>query len=194
MMHDALRDWIRVYDDVIPPDVCAEACAVVDSHGARSDTGYRNCIEASIPRIPGTQPLFERVRAVMRDCLEQYKRDLGNDNLSFISHLELPSIVRYDPHSDRFERHADVWNPESALRQMTFTGYLNDVELGGATAFPLLDMSVEPKTGRALMFPPFYMFQHLGATPISGPKYVIIGWLCFPPLTAAHYTTLPLVE
>ena len=190
--HDALRDWIRIYDDALPPDLCVEACAVVDSLGARSGVGYRNCTEVSIPAAAGTQLLFDRMRAALRACFEQYKRDIGSDNLSFITHIELPTIVRYDPISDRFERHADVWNPESALRQMTFTAYLNDVELGGATAFPLLDMSVEPKQGRILMFPPFYLFQHLGMTPISNPKYVIVGWLCFPPAEKGHYGTVPL--
>ena len=192
MTHAALKDWIRVYDDAVPSDVCAEACATVDSLGARYDGGYRNCTEVSIPTAPGTQALFDRVRAAVRDCFEQYKRDIGSDNLSFITHIELPTIVRYEPRSDRFERHADVWNPESALRQMTFTAYLNDVELGGATAFPLLDVIVAPRRGRVLMFPPFYLFQHLGTTPISGLKYVIVGWLCFPPIAGAHYGTTPL--
>jgi hypothetical protein len=190
----SLRSWIRVYDDALPSDLCAEARDVVDRLGARSSGGYRNCTEATIPSAPGTQALFERVRISIHACFERYKADIGADNLSFISHIELPAIVRYDQRADRFERHSDVWNPESALRQLTYTAYLNDVELGGATAFPVLGMNVEPKRGRVLMFPPFYLFQHAGTTPISAPKYTIVGWLCFPPLEGAHYTTVPLAE
>ena len=193
-MHEALRDWIRVYDDVLSEDICAEACSTVDRLGARSGGGYRRCTEATIPTTPGTQALFDQMRGALHGCFERYKREIGNDNLSFISHIELPAIVRYDARSDRFERHSDVWNPESALRQLTYTAYLNDVELGGATAFPVLGMNVEPKRGRVLMFPPFYLFQHAGTTPISAPKYTSVGGLCFPPLEGAHYTTVPLAE
>ena len=36
---------------------------------------------------------------------------------------------------------------------MTFFLYLSDVEEGGATNFPKLDIAVQPKVGRALLWP-----------------------------------------
>lgn len=36
---------------------------------------------------------------------------------------------------------------------MTVYLYLNDVEAGGGTNFPLLDVTVMPKRGRALLWP-----------------------------------------
>jgi prolyl 4-hydroxylase len=41
----------------------------------------------------------------------------------------------------------------SGVRTLTFYIYLNDVEEGGETNFPKLDLSVTPKKGRAVMWP-----------------------------------------
>ena len=38
-------------------------------------------------------------------------------------------------------------------RVLTFFLYLSDVEIGGATNFPLLNIAVKPKVGRALLWP-----------------------------------------
>jgi len=55
--------------------------------------------------------------------------------------------------------------------------YLNDVEEGGETYFPQLDVSITPKRGRALMFPANWMYFHQGKKPISNPKYIIGTYL-----------------
>ena len=64
--------------------------------------------------------------------------------------------------------------------------YLSDVEEGGETAFPLLDMSVKPKKGRALLWPsvlnsdPNVIDQRTvqKARPvISGVKYAANSWI-----------------
>ena len=47
-----------------------------------------------------------------------------------------------------------LWNDsQSGVRIFTFFLYLNDVEAGGATHFDKLDLTVIPKTGRALVWP-----------------------------------------
>lgn len=42
---------------------------------------------------------------------------------------------------------------QSGVRIFTFFLYLNDVEAGGGTHFDELDLTVMPKTGRALVWP-----------------------------------------
>ena len=42
-----------------------------------------------------------------------------------------------------------------------------------------LDLKVEPRAGRLLMFPPYWMYQHAGLPPVSGNKYILSTYLMF---------------
>ena len=53
--------------------------------------------------------------------------------------------------------------------------YLNDVENGGETEF--LNVSIKPKAGTLVVFPPLWMFPHKGNAPISGSKYLLSTYL-----------------
>ena len=76
-------------------------------------------------------------------------------------------------------------NHDSARRFLVYFWYLNDVEVGGETAFQWNSASetnsvIKPVAGRLLMFPHMWTYPHAGLKPISGPKYIIGGYL--------HYT------
>ena len=186
-------EWIRVYDDVLPDDLCREASEMVDASGTRFDGGYRNCRMLALLTAPGTDAIYGRIRDVAAGLFDRYKGDVPhNGNLNFCNHLEVPSIVKYEPGgADLYTTHADIWSPDSALRQVSVIFYFNDVAEGGETVFPIHDRSVAPRRGRALFFPSFYMFPHSAAPPVSGPKYVAVIWICFPPC-AGHYNVMPL--
>ena len=49
------------------------------------------------------------------------------------------------------------------------------VDNGGETVFS--DLKIVPKKGNLLVFPPLWMFPHRGNPPISGPKYIMSGYL-----------------
>jgi prolyl 4-hydroxylase len=88
-------------------------------------------------------------------------------------------MKRYRPGGgDRFQLHFDAIN-HVANRYMVFMWYLNDVAEGGETRFPQLDHSVEPRVGRLLMFPPYWMYQHEGLPPRTGDKYILSTYLLF---------------
>lgn len=82
-------------------------------------------------------------------------------------------LVRYSP-GNFYAPHTD-----SALdvsdRYFTVLCYLNDDFEGGRTTFPALGHSVEPRAGKAVIFPATYLH---GAEPVlSGEKYVLVTWL-----------------
>jgi hypothetical protein len=62
---------------------------------------------------------------------------------------------------------------------MVFLWYLNDVAEGGETEFPDLRIKVQARTGRLLMFPPYWMFQHAGLAPVSNDKYIVSTYMLF---------------
>lgn len=85
-------------------------------------------------------------------------------------------IKRYVPNSNElFDTHVDVADYESARRFLSFFWYLNDVRDGGETEF--VDLTIEPRKGRLVVFPPLWVFPHKGNEPISNPKYIISTYL-----------------
>lgn len=69
---------------------------------------------------------------------------------------------------------------------MTFFLYLSDVEAGGGTNFPNLDLTVMPKKGRALLWPSVLnsnpmkkdaRFMHQALDVEAGVKYAANGWI-----------------
>ncbi len=76
-----------------------------------------------------------------------------------IHHYEEPQIVRYEL-GQQFSWHYDAV-PHTLLknggqRLVTLLVYLNDVEAGGATCFRDLNLKVQPKKGKALVFFPAF--------------------------------------
>lgn len=68
------------------------------------------------------------------------------------------------------------WHQDGTFRRseheesfLTFIMYLNDVDTGGATAFPW--EKIAPKAGSVLVFP--HRLRHQGAAIVAGTKYVL---------------------
>jgi hypothetical protein len=80
--------------------------------------------------------------------------------------------------AERFQLHFDAIHHVSS-RYLVLLWYLNDVEAGGETRFPQLELSVDPRAGRLLMFPPYWMYQHEGMPPLAGEKYILSAYLMF---------------
>ena len=87
----------------------------------------------------------------------------------------------YQPHYDFF---AETSRASANNRISTIIMYLNDVEEGGETAFPMLNFSVLPNKGMAVYFEYFYSNQqlndltlHAGTPVIEGEKWVATMWM-----------------
>lgn len=75
---------------------------------------------------------------------------------------------------------------QAGVRILTVFLYLNEVEEGGGTSFPLLDLTVEPKRGRALIWPSVLdedphmkdpRTDHQALPVIKGVKYGANAWI-----------------
>ncbi|MBD8500332.1 2OG-Fe(II) oxygenase [Paenibacillus arenosi] len=87
----------------------------------------------------------------------------------------------YKPHYDYF---ADTSRASGNNRISTLVMYLNNVEEGGATTFPMLNLSVFPNKGTAVYFEYFYSNQelnestlHAGTPVVKGEKWVATMWM-----------------
>lgn len=92
----------------------------------------------------------------------------------------------FQGHYDWFDVGASYWPGEigrGGQRSWTVMAYLNDLEHGGATCFPSLDLSVQPQAGALLawnnMLPdgtPNPDVRHAALPVEHGVKYVITKW------------------
>jgi len=88
--------------------------------------------------------------------------------------LETPVVKKYQAGGkDYFGEHMDNCDHITSTRFMAFLTYLNDVEEGGETVFPQLGISIKPKAGTSVIFPPYWMFKHRAEAPVSNNKYIM---------------------
>ena len=82
-------------------------------------------------------------------------------------------IKKYNQGKQQFKLHTD----DAANRLLAFFVYLNDVQEGGETNFPIHNASITPVKGAVLIFPTTWEYLHEGKTPLSEDKYILGGYL-----------------
>jgi len=198
-LHD-LRYYVRVYDGDLEPAFCDKLVASfagLERFHQRNGRAVRSGLEDSawtelnVSRLSDTGFLaFFRTR--IDAALAAYNRDvqlaIPVPNSAKTADLILK---RYRPNQDeRFQLHFDAVN-HLAHRYLVMLWYLNDVAAGGDTRFPQLDISIAPKRGRLIVFPPYWMYQHEGLPPVSGDKYILSTYLLFTDPQASHNPSDP---
>jgi hypothetical protein len=184
----SLHSYVRYYDDAIAPHFCEQMITeferASDSH-VPNGRGYHAGITRSTWMELNLTPIADK--AFMGFFHAQIDKYLAEYNKSLPLTLAVPSrptiddlrIKRYRAGSDdQFEPHFDAIDVRSQ-RYLVFLWYLNDVAEGGETEFPDLGIRVQARTGRLLMFPPYWMFQHAGLPPRSNDKYIVSTYLMF---------------
>ncbi len=102
---------------------------------------------------------------------------------SFMPRVEVPSfnIQRYQPGGHFQKTHSERTTIGTSHRILAWMTYLNDIEDGGSTHFVHQDLDVQPQKGKTLIWPAEWTHAHLGSVVNSGSKYIITGWMHFPP-------------
>jgi prolyl 4-hydroxylase len=183
-----LRHYVRVYDDVLDGPLCQQminSFAGLERFQRYNGRGLRAGLEESAWTELNVTKLSDEAfsmmfRARIAAALARYNQDV---ELA----IPLPNsgatadliLKRYRPATgERFQVHFDAIH-HVANRYLVLLWYLNDVADGGETRFPQLNLSIPPRAGRLLMFPPYWMYQHEGTAPRSGDKYILSTYLLF---------------
>lgn len=183
-----LRDCVRWYDDALPAAFCAQLIQGFHTSAQqhiRREPGWRAGLDDSAWTELDITPLAdEALKGFFFRQIEEY---LARYNAQLGLSIPIPGsprlaefrMKRYRPGADeKFQLHFDSIN-EVADRYLVFLWYLNDVAEGGETEFPDLHLTVAARTGRLLMFPPYWMYQHAGLPPRSGDKYILSTYMLF---------------
>jgi hypothetical protein len=193
---DKLIDYIGVYDSILEPKLCQKLIELFETNSndvIEQTTGFHS---QNFLRRKGTEidlwgcGAFNKIyREVVLDgifySLEMYKKQTGDPydvihNNSKECKLERFRLRKSGKNDGFFSEHCDIVNYNTSGRLLVVMFYLNTIGLGGETVFTNIDLSVQPKEGRVLIFNPSFLFPHKANKPVSEHKYTLQTYL--------HYT------
>lgn len=183
-----LQHYIRVYDDGLERGMCDKLIdsfnalarfQQVNGRGVRPGLEDSAWTELDVSRLSDA-PFLAYFRQLVSRQLQRYNADVGLPIPVPDSPLLSPLILkRYRAGGqEKFQTHFDSIN-EVCDRYLVFLWYLNDVREGGRTWFPGLQTGVEPRAGRLLMFPPYWLYAHQGEASPGQDKYILSTYLRF---------------
>ena len=186
-----LTDFIRVYDNVLPVDMCKRIITGFDkNHHINSGTGYestgnlhRNAIEMNCTKRAVDSDRWKLIMSVMNQhavsSFKRYKHDLKVELFDAVT-LEQWRMHRYDPNVHYYKEHIDAITVNTSKRMLMFLYYLNTVDEGGETLFESINKRINPVEGRLAITPAWFGFPHSAVMPISNTKYMIKTYLHYP--------------
>ena len=175
-----LNDFVHVYDDVLSEEACNFLISLFESSSDKHErVEADSCPNFTQFNLTQNCDISEQVQSIHSFLISktfEYKKIYYDfvDKRCFPSQhsFEQYRIKKYNNDgNDKFDCHVDVMDHLSSRRFLSFFWYLNDVEEGGETVFE--GMTIKPKTGRLVVFPPLWMFPHQGNSPISNEKYLL---------------------
>lgn len=180
MQKTSLSDYVAVFDNALPAELCDQLIAEFDKHAEQQtsrDTDLYKFNVIDCNTAEGWMDVAQYVAQVADIKAGEYFASLGLGVVPETQGFEHVRLKRYDL-GEEFKEHVDVADYASARRYLICLIYLDDNE-GGETEFPGLGISVPCVKGRLVVFPPTWMFPHAGRPPIGKPKYTIA--------TSLHY-------
>ena len=181
-----LNHFIKVYDDVISEDACSDIITYFNESKDKELSGvesgevidkirHADELNVSVQHNPKAKKIHSFLVKACKRILEWYKEDVGeySEWVCDFKRVESFRIKHYDKGEGYYNTHID----NVGGREFAIIFYLNDVEKGGETEFPLLHTKIPPKAGRVLIFPTTYMYPHKANIPTSGDKLIIQGYI-----------------
>jgi len=188
-------DFIKIYDDVISKDMCSEIISIFEDHPVHhhdvdqdsrpkfTELNYTSNVENYGAKSVGIHSLIlESLIEKKKEYFDEVYSKAADDTLLVpeTHGWEQFRIKRYLSGEDQFKEHVDVGDAESAKRYLAFILYLNQGFEGGQTEFTSYGLTITPRTGRLVIFPPLWTYPHEGrkiTNPPEGKKYILSTYL-----------------
>ena len=170
-------NYIKVYDNIISPNHCNKIIEIFEQnaqyHESHDTEGYK-FTQLNLRSNRVLSNLENAFLGTLVPIYHDYFEQTGMKKFVEFGRYEEIRIKKYIKGSgDEFKEHVDVVNHDTARRFCIAILYLNDND--GFTEFPNSGIIVEPKAGRVVVFPPFWMFPHRGASPTDSDKYIMMS-------------------
>ena len=168
---------VQVFDHVLPEDLCYNLIQLFENteeHQEYLNKDNKPCFTQL--NINNSNPdIVPFLVKYVQKTYGMYSVEVNKKFLPRLKHLEEFRIKRYLPNGEeRFDEHVDVATYDTAKRCLAFLFYLNDSD--GLTDFPEQDVTIDPKCGRVIVFPPTWEYPHAGLPP-TNTKYILSTYI-----------------
>jgi prolyl 4-hydroxylase len=175
-----LNDLIQVYDDVLEKNQCEELINFYEKNSTNQErvdnSGVPTFTQLNLTEIGKDMKIHKDIVSKIFEYKKIYYDYICDECFPSNNTFEKIKIKKYETTGkDFFDTHVDVKDHASSKRYLSFLFYLNDVEEGGETIFK--GLTIKPKIGRMIVFPPLWMYPHKGCVPISNEKYIMSSYL-----------------
>lgn len=189
-----MEDFIRVWTNKVPEDLCATAIQTFETIIA--DTEYSNsvvdntkqfnnsnlgrkdlCIFLGDP-VYNQNELCNNLMSYLHSSLLEYVEEFGQFKEMSISNQWKIKLQRTLPTGGYHVWHCENdMDPENWCRELVWMIYLNDMPDGEAeTEFLYQRKRVKPSCGTIVMWPAASTHMHRGNPVYTQPKYILTGW------------------
>jgi len=181
--------FIYEIDNALPTDVCREVIRRFEDKTDQQNAGRIGTEQNEATEVKKSTDIYISNRGDWRDIDRLLRQSLGTA-LHEVAR-EFPffgvnrfrdigyNLQRYQP-GEYYHWHIDAGPGEFSQRQLVAIWYLNNVDgPGGETEFALQGVKVAPKTGKLVLFPPFWTHIHRAVEVTKDVKYIATTWVCF---------------
>jgi len=192
--------FIKEYRNVVSEEICREAYALfMDSPNKFEGMTGTNYATGSVNKGSKSSLDLDVCSEVAKDprwikIATAFKEAIGKTGPLYVQHVVPLYYVCADSGlentgfqiqyylnngQDGFKPHVDRNSIGSSNRELAVIIYLNDVEEGGETCFPIQNAKVKPEMGKVVWFPAGFTHPHEGKTPISNPKLIVTTFMVY---------------
>ena len=188
-----IEDFIRVWPNKMPKDMCEEIIQAFESILATPELGdtvtdnskqfnsmlARRDLSIYLEDDRYNQlPLVDRHLNCIHECLLEYITEFSQLNVIPLSNYANIKVQRTMPLGGYHEWHFENGNARySHSRQVTWMVYLNDMPDGEAeTEFLFQKRRIKPTQGTVVLWPAAMTHVHRGNPVYTQPKYITTGW------------------
>ena len=177
-----------------PLSLCEDLISFFETHQENQTQGQtagglnldsKNSTDLAIRPRDLELPEYKPVRDYMDALFECHKDYLEQWPFlkTIMERVEIGSfnIQKYEPGGHFLKVHSERTTVGTSQRVLVWMTYLNYVDDGGATHFVHQDLDVQPQRGKTIIWPAEWTHAHQGCVLNSGSKYIITGWIHFPP-------------
>lgn len=194
-----MHDFISEFPSIISREFCTRLIAKFDHYEKHpagnirvvdkfaSDGGAPGDVRSKEARVIYLNP--EDLQATdpeFLDMIQFCNRQIGQCVVEYIKSFQIikPApiqvdqidFMKYEKDEGFYGQHIDAGSRALQHRVLSFVLYLNDVDEGGETDFPLQRRRVKPQAGKLSIFPSSFCFVHGSTVAVSGPKYVLVAF------------------
>jgi hypothetical protein len=172
----------------LPPAFCDAVIERFEAHPEHQYQGRIGQIQLADRSVKKTTDLVVSNKDDWQDADEMFFRSLAAALREFretFPYFKGPfkdvgyQVQRYLP-GEFYHWHIDGGSHEFSQRQLVALWYLNDVDgPGGETEFLYQGVSVKPRKGTLILFPPFWTHEHRAVELKAGVKYIATTWVVF---------------